>query len=42
MLELASWFKKADANSFGEGLTATEAKALKDYLHPDSSCHEVH
>lgn len=33
MPELASWLKNADANSFGEGLTATEAKALKDYLH---------
>lgn len=28
MPELASWLKNADANSF-----ATEAKALKDYLH---------
>lgn len=30
---MPSWFKNADANSFYEGLTATEARTLKDYLH---------
>lgn len=30
---MLQWLKNADANSFYEGLTATETKSLKDYLH---------
>ena len=30
---LTSWLKTADANSFYDGISATEAKTLKDYLH---------
>lgn len=33
MTELELWLKNADANSFFDGLTAIEAKTLKDYLH---------
>ena len=33
MTELELWLKNAHVNSFFDGLTATEAKTLKDYLH---------
>ena len=33
MTDLNVWLKNADANSYFDGLSATEAKTLKDYLH---------